>query len=677
MKGKLSTALSLLFVLVLMASPLGALSTWAAPKPPDYNPVLLGPDFREKYIGPSDIVGIPEAGESAAETAQVSGTSLEACTIDTKFMLTYDDFNGRLIVDEYLLVGESALTEVWVQANLSFPANDPRPTPVITCEQVAYLIDEFDNNIYPTEIAFFGTPNFHDGSNAILDDILGLPSDYYYNPDGRQIVMVSNIRDDNYYNPSFPNYIAGFYWGLYEQYFDRNIMNIDAYDWENRVGDDAARPNLYEGVFAHEYQHLLHDDYDPDEESWINEGMADLAEFLVGYGHPDSHVVDITNRPENSLVAWGDQGPLEILADYGIAYLFQLYLMEQYGQSFIQALFHNPENSITSVESTLAAFNSRRNYEEVFRDFSIALVVDAYKGGKYYEFKNIDIAINLGTPDNPNTEAFATPGAPPWGTDYVWITGDLKEVHSLVFNGVDYFIFPTSWSSDGEVLWGGEGDLIDNWAIFPATGGGTLTFDTMYEIEEFWDFGFVQVSTDGGVTWTSLENEYTTTEHDPSAHPKVVENLPGLTGSSGGWVTMSFDLSAYAGQDILIGFRYVTDWASNEAGWFIDNIYYDGDLISDGSSKDPFQDLTEIIPINNDFSVTFLGMKGSPKNPQLLVLPLELDDMTEDGAIRLHRLLSSSNQALMLVTYKAPEGFNRYTDYSYEIVYREKGPRKK
>jgi hypothetical protein len=47
------------------------------------------------------------------------------------------------------------------------------------------------------------------------------------NESGRQVVLVSNIRDDNYYDPTYPNYIAGFYSPTFEAYFDRNIMSID------------------------------------------------------------------------------------------------------------------------------------------------------------------------------------------------------------------------------------------------------------------------------------------------------------------------------------------------------------------------------------------------------------------------------------------------------------------
>ena len=40
--------------------------------------------------------------------------------------------------------------------------------------------------------------------------------------------------------------------------------------------------------------------------------------------------------------------------------------------------------------------------------------------------------------------------------------------------------------------------------------------------------------------------------------------VAGIAQVTAGWVTMNFDLSAYSG-DILLAFRYVTDWAGPEA----------------------------------------------------------------------------------------------------------------
>jgi immune inhibitor A len=681
MKIKIFSILAVVVLLVGQAP----LPVSAAPKPVDYSPVDVGPEIRG-WEATADRVE-PTSQENLAADAAAAQAAVDAsttdCVTDTKYFMILNDYLGKYQIVTFYLMGEGPLSQVWVQANLAFPTGDPRATPEITCDQVQYMVGQFEGNMYPKETSFFGTPDTHDGSAASLPGMLGLPDDYYFDAAGRQVILVSNVRDENYYDSTYPIYIAGFFSPAFEDFFDRNAMTIDAYDWVNRTGPSSTKPYLYEGVFAHEYQHLLHADYDPGEELFINEGMSDFAEYLVGYGAAmKGHLDAAAANPENSLTVWGDQGDLEILTDYGQAALFQMYLMEQFGEGFIQALFKNPDHGIAGINSTLAAFNSHRDFSDIFHDWSVAMLIDSKTvldgmgfAKDRYQFKNLDFKLNIGTPSAPNPEAFDTPGAPPWGTDYLWLQGDPKKFAKLTFNGLDYSTFPTKWSSDGSVLWGGQGDLVDNWAIFPTKGGGTLTFDTKYDIEQYWDFAFVQVSTDGGYTWTSLANASTTDLHDPSAYPTIVANLPGLTGTQADWVNMSFDLSAYAGQDILIAFRYLTDWSTSQAGWFIDNVAVDGSLISDGSDASVFKDITEIVPINNDFSVTLVGQKKIGKTTFYQVKAMHLNHVTEDGRMQWNNILRWCDSVAMLVTYKAQDGITFYADYNYELTYRHSKPK--
>jgi len=673
MKTKLIAILGIIALLVAIV-PTAAF----AKKGIDYKPVDVGPELRTWDATPERIEGGFTgfaAGELEAMEAQAmavaASTPYTDCILDTKVWMSLNNFTGFYFFTTFYLVAETAGSELWVQANLSWPAGDPRPTPEGTCEQAAYLLSEFDNNMYPVETSFFGNPDFHDGAYSLLEAWGYFPPGYYSNAAGRQVVLVSNVRDDNFYDPTYPNYIAGFYSPSFEAYFDRNIMSIDSHDWANRVGPDGSRPYLYESVFAHEYQHLLHDDYDGDEESWINEGLSMFSEYLTGYVVNEDNYSTFQAMPENSLVVWEDQGGREVVADYGMVFLFQMYMFEKFGQEFIQYEFHNQDNSITGVNSTLAAFGIQKTFADLYHDFSVAVLVDSKKANYQYGFKLLDVGIDIGTPGAPNPDAYDTPGAPPWGADYIWIEGNPKDLAKFTFNGVDYSTFPTAWTSDGEVLYGGHSDLADNWAIFEATGGGTLSFDTYWDIEDYWDFGFVQVSTDGGHTWTSLENAYTTYDYDPNAHPKVIENLPGLTGWSGDWMNISYDLSAYPG-NILLAFRYVTDWGTLYEGWYVDNVYVDSTLISDGSDASVFMDITELFPINNDFTVTFVAWNG--KN--FKVHTMKLSDVTEEGLFELDKVLNWSKKAVMIVTFDAPEGFTGYADYTYDFTFSNKGPKK-
>jgi immune inhibitor A len=131
--------------------------------------------------------------------------------------------------------------------------------------------------------------------------------------------------------------------------------------------------------------------------------------------------------------------------------------------------------------------------------------------------------------------------------------------------------------------WGGQADQIDTTLTrtvdLTGRSSAALTFWTWYDIEPYWDFGFVQVSADGGATWTSAALPGTTSLHDPNAMPEIVAQLPGFTGSSGGWVQKSLDLGPWAGQVVQVRFRYMTDWGTVGAGFFVDDVA----LVADGA----------------------------------------------------------------------------------------------
>jgi immune inhibitor A len=108
-----------------------------------------------------------------------------------------------------------------------------------------------------------------------------------------------------------------------------------------------------------------------------------------------------------------------------------------------------------------------------------------------------------------------------------------------------------------------------------------------YTIEELWDYGFIEVSTDGGSTWTQLEvrdeaGNVVSTNDDPNGNLVNFGGLQnGLTGSTGGeWRHDYVNLTPYAGSTIGLRLRYATDAAFEEQGWFAD----DFEVTADGTT---------------------------------------------------------------------------------------------
>jgi immune inhibitor A len=141
--------------------------------------------------------------------------------------------------------------------------------------------------------------------------------------------------------------------------------------------------------------------------------------------------------------------------------------------------------------------------------------------------------------------------------------------------------------------WGGNGDEIDHSmaATVDLTGatGATLDYDIWYDTEPNWDYAMVQVSTDNGATWNSLSTSHTDSNLVVDGYPSIFPNLPGYTGNSGGWLHETVDLSAYAGQMIQLQYRYMTDWGTNLAGVYVDNVQVTKDgtaALNDGAEGD-------------------------------------------------------------------------------------------
>ena len=96
----------------------------------------------------------------------------------------------------------------------------------------------------------------------------------------------------------------------------------------------------------------------------------------------------------------------------------------------------------------------------------------------------------------------------------------------------------------------------------------TLRFKVNYNTEPAYDYGYVDVSTDGGSTWTPIPGNITT-----ASNPNGLNRGYGFTGASPGWVDAIFPLTAYLSQDVVLRLVYVTDGGVLGTGFRVDNIF--------------------------------------------------------------------------------------------------------
>ncbi len=547
-----------------------------------------------------------------------------------------DDVEGSLYRKDFKLRAVGAHIEVWVAVDTAFPPDDCRPASatVVTDQQVGALVREFDQTIYPRETAAFSVPRDRDGTSPVLagGDFTG---------DGdKTVTLIDNVRDDNYHEfPDSPTYIAGFFSAQMNDLLDRNIMTIDAYDWQHRTGaappdeptgdlctSRPARPRMYEATFAHEWQHLLQSYTDPGEELWVDEGLSDYAQTLVGYvdgnatvHHPgaDSHLTCFqgfglvrtrynTNPrdcggAQNSLNLWNEGAPAEVLADYGNAYQFMLYLRDRFGPEVLERLHR--DGTRRGLAGVAEALGPEVKLAAVLHDFQTMTLVDKIVGDSpdgrmagvpkdKVTSPGVRSTVNL-----TNPASFDYPGAAPNGADYVrlrdaagkFLSG--AELSTVAFTGAKTLPpRPLQWTVRDGALFSGNTSNLDTTAVAAVTvpvADPALRLRARYTIEAGYDYGYVTVSTDGGKTYTAVAGDHTV----PAPHG------PALNGASDGFEPQTYDLTAYAGRRILLGFRYVSDGSLDEGGWLIDDVTVGATTLSDGSTLTGFRSPTQIVPV--------------------------------------------------------------------------------
>ena len=453
------------------------------------------PPIRVKHVGPGLADGDVVLDESSPIAPRVAARPAPRTIGSRHRWLAYDEHRGAYL-KPYRLRGKGRHIEVWVatgrdetSTRLAFPdgdcRNDERVT--ITDRQVRRLVRAFGRNIYPKESRVFSRPPDRNGSNASLPQAAGLPDDYYRGQGDNIVVLVDNIRDENFYDTDNSRnlpYIAGFFSSAFTELHDRNVMSIDAFDWIHRSGANppnepvagdvcrnrSARPFLYEATFAHEYQHLLEYYEDPNETTWMNEGLSDWAQTLTGYADTDAPITEIDfnghiqcflghlgtptpanplpreGGPENSLNLWRDQGSDEILCDYGAVYTMMEYLRDTFGRPFMTRLHRANSNGFASLGNTMRRFETGTTVRGAIHEWIAAVALDGVldDGAAFdndraaYQVSTLDATIDW---DNPHS--FSSPGAPPNGGDFVRLRGSdgtylgASEIASIEFDGAD------------------------------------------------------------------------------------------------------------------------------------------------------------------------------------------------------------------------------------------------
>lgn len=219
-----------------------------------------------------------------------------------------------------------------------------------------------------------GSYNPNEGIIVNNNKLFGQPGDIDNN--GRVHILLTDIKDGRDPDSDDP-YVAGFI-----HFEDLNptgpgnggeVLYLDTRPGIYSQGEHRISLNV-EATAAHEYQHLIHANYDINELSFVNEGLSEWAEIANGYPRRPANYLSHTNDSTGYNVAlflWRF-GEDNVIYDYQRASLFTQYVAEQTGIM--------PTGSITRIqENGIAGYNDvldSRSFEQFLLDFHTANIIN-------------------------------------------------------------------------------------------------------------------------------------------------------------------------------------------------------------------------------------------------------------------------------------------------------------
>ena len=524
------------------------------PTPLD-GPEAVAPDARamrqalaEEIVPVADLIGLVERLQGEGDVPQVVATSAEPIPVGTleTFWVQNEDTTEYFQVSARMVYARPHIY-FWVEEGVDFDQGD-----------VERLVDEFEDQIYPTDREFFG-------------------SEWTPGVDGDPHLYILFTR-------GLGSWVAG-YFGSNDEYHPavNEYSNSHEMFYINADGQSLADPYTY-STLAHEFQHMIHWSLDENEDSWVDEGFAELASFLNGY---DTGGWDyaFAEDPDVPLTFWpsGDDSGVH----YGQSFLFMTYFLDRFGREATQALAREQANGLDSVDRTLAALGMTEpgtaepiTGDDVFQDLAVALLLhDSSIGDGRFSLEEYPSAPSFRVRDRYVECPLPQPiqsEVNQYGIDLVGLScgGD----YTLQFQGSTMAqVVPAEAHSGDWAFWSNRGNQSDmtltrELDLTGVSGPVEFSYWLWYDIEEDWDYVYLEASQDGGETWTIL-----TTPSGTSTDPTGNSYGWGYTGFSGGgnegvWIEESVDLTDYAGRRILLRFEYITDASVNGEGLLLDDL---------------------------------------------------------------------------------------------------------
>lgn len=335
----------------------------------------------------------------------------------------------------------------------------------------------------------------------------------------------------------------------------------------HRFGGD-----FYLGVLAHEFRHMIEDNYDIADTGWEKEGSATLAAQLAGYPSAgDERGNMFLENPDQQLNNWtdGDTGPY-----YGQGYLLNRYIYDRFGEALYLQFATSPLPGLQAVDYVAEANELDLDGESLWLDWLVALLIHDEPGAaEKYRFESQGIQKAASTLIE-NTPVVYHESVSQYAADYYTLPNVADE---LSFSGNTAVSLLGVDPISGERFWFSQRANNSNPRLtrevnLTGVDQATLIYHVYADIERGYDFAYVSVSVDDGQTWIPLIGEHMQ-GLDPEDNPAGSAFTNRFyTGRRNYWLKEEIDIGAFAGQKILIRFEYVTDPKLTYGGLALDDI---------------------------------------------------------------------------------------------------------
>jgi len=419
--------------------------------------------------------------------------------------------------------------------------------------------DQFDNTIYPGVRRLVGSEAFPGIDN-----------------DPRITIFNGEVPGVNGYQTSADGYPRT----VHPYSNEREIVYLNL---------QALNPGTsrYAGTLAHEFTHLVHQQVNPIEDTWLKEGLADFAAATVLRDRSLLPAGAMLSRPDVQLTGWatGAPGDAPISVHYQAGSWFLQYFADRFGEDALAGVLGRSTHGQRSFDEYFRDIGSSMTFAELFSSWVAANLVGQQGGDQIRPY----VSASPGAPSVRRVEASRTfdTVVPQFGTTYYELSGG--RAWSLSFEGMTTAGVLGATPIEGEAMWYAGRAEASNASMMrrfdlSSAQSAALSYSIWYDIERDYDYAYVSASTNGE-TWTLLPASRMV-RTDPNGNNLGV----GYTGHSGDagasiWLREQVDLTPYVGGPVWVRFSYVTDDATLYEGIALDDVRLDATGYEDGAES--------------------------------------------------------------------------------------------